>query len=81
MEMIQYNISTELWNDWRYEGLIDWYSRYVLTWQLSNTLDGWFCLEVIDSALAQGRPEILNTDQGAQFSANAFTTRLLKSRF
>jgi len=56
--------------------VIDWYSRYVLAWQLSNTLDGRFCLEVLERALAQGEPDIFNTDQGAQFTALAFTSRL-----
>jgi len=56
--------------------IIDWYSRYVVTWQLSNTLDGRFCLEALDRALAQARPEVFNTDQGAQFTALAFTSRL-----
>jgi len=56
--------------------VIDWYSRYVLTWQLSNTLDGRFCLEALERALAQGQPDIFNTDQGAQFTALAFTSRL-----
>lgn len=56
--------------------IIDWYSRYVLTWQLSNTLDGHFCLMALEQALAQGTPEIFNTDQGVQFTAQAFTTRL-----
>ncbi len=56
--------------------IIDWYSRYVVTWQLSNTLDGRFCLEALDQALAQDRPEIFNTDQGAQFTALEFTSRL-----
>ena len=57
--------------------IIDWYSRYVLSWRLSNTLDGRFCLEALDAALAQGTPEIFNTDQGAQFTAAKFTTRLV----
>jgi putative transposase len=56
--------------------VIDWYSRYVLAWQLSNTLDGLFCLDVLEQALALGRPDIFNTDQGAQFTALAFTSRL-----
>ena len=56
--------------------IMDWYSRYVVTWQLSNTLDGRFCLEALDAALAQARPEIFNTDQGAQFTALEFTSRL-----
>ena len=55
---------------------IDWYSRYVLSWRLSNTLDGVFCQEMLDEALGQGRPEIFNTDQGVQFTALAFTERL-----
>lgn len=53
--------------------VIDWYSRYVLTWQLSNTLDGDFCLEALQQALRAGRPTIFNTDQGVQFTAHAFT--------
>lgn len=53
--------------------VIDWYSRYVLTWQLSNTLDGYFCLDALQQALYIGRPEIFNTDQGAQFTAHDFT--------
>src|SRR4030067_459637 len=42
--------------------IIDWFSRYVLTWQLSNTLDGRFCLDALGLALAQGTPDIFNTD-------------------
>ena len=60
--------------------IMDWYSRYVVAWQLSNTLDGLFCLDALDLALAQGQPEIFNTDQGAQFTALAFTSRLESSR-
>lgn len=56
--------------------IIDWYSRYALAWQLSNSLDELFCLAALDQALAQGQPEIFNTDQGAQFTAQAFTDRL-----
>jgi len=56
--------------------IMDWHSRYVLAWQLSNTLDGLFCLDVLDLALAQGKPDIFNTDQGVQFTAQAFTSRL-----
>ncbi len=59
--------------------MIDWYSRYVLAWQLSNTMDGLFCLDVLEQALAQGTPEIFNTDQGSQFTALAFSARLEKS--
>jgi putative transposase len=53
-----------------------WFSRYVLTWAVSNTMDVAFCLNALDRALAQGQPEIFNTDQGAQFTAHVFTTRL-----
>jgi putative transposase len=56
--------------------VIDWYSRYVLSWQLSNTLEGRFCLEALDLALAMGRPEIFNTDLGSQFTAREYTDRL-----
>jgi putative transposase len=56
--------------------VIDWYSRYVLAWRLSNTLDGSFCLEMLEEALSRGRPQIFNTDQGVQFTAVAWTGRL-----
>jgi putative transposase len=59
--------------------VIDWYSRYVLSWRLSNTLDGAFCLEMLEEALQGGRPEVFNTDQGVQFTAEAFTGRLLSA--
>ena len=55
---------------------IDWFSRYVMAWRLSNTLDGSFWLEMLDEALSRGRPEVFNTDQGVQFTAEAFTGRL-----
>ena len=56
--------------------VIDWYSRYVLSWTLSNTLDSAFCLEALEQALQKGTPDIFNTDQGAQFTAHTFTSRL-----
>jgi putative transposase len=56
--------------------VIDWYSRYVLSWRLSNTLTGDFCLEALDESLGVSTPEIFNTDQGSQFTAEAFTGRL-----
>jgi putative transposase len=56
--------------------IIDWYSRYVIAWRLSNTLDGSFCLEMLEEALSLGKPEVFNTDQGAQFTARAWTARL-----
>jgi putative transposase len=59
-----------------YVAIIDWYSRYVLAWELSNTLDTGFCLEALETALAGRRPEIFNSDQGVQFTSAAFTRRL-----
>jgi putative transposase len=56
--------------------VIDWYSRYVIAWRLSNTLEGSFCLEMLEEALSRGRPEVFNTDQGVQFTATAWTSRL-----
>jgi len=56
--------------------VMDWFSRYVLSWRLSNTLEGSFCLEALEDALAVGRPEVFNTDQGSQFTAVRFTNRL-----
>jgi putative transposase len=56
--------------------VIDWFSRYVIGWRLSNTLDGGFCLEMLEDALRAGKPEVFNTDQGVQFTAAAFTGRL-----
>jgi putative transposase len=56
--------------------VMDWFSRYVLSWRLSNTLDGGFCLEALDDALGLAKPEIFNSDQGSQFTATAFTGRL-----
>ena len=57
--------------------IIDWASRAVLAWRLSNTMDAAFCVDALDEALARfGRPEIFNTDQGSQFTSAAFTGRL-----
>ncbi len=53
--------------------VLDWHSRYVLSWELSNTLDSSFCVSALETALAQRQPEIFNTDQGAQFTSQAFT--------
>lgn len=55
---------------------IDWFSRYVVAWRLSNTLDGSFCQEMLEEALGRGTPEVFNTDQGVQFTAGAWTGRL-----
>jgi len=59
--------------------VIDWHSRYVLAWELSNTLDTSFCLEGLERAFAYGCPEIFNTDQGSQFTSQEFTRRVLAS--
>ena len=56
--------------------VIDWFSRYVLTWRLSNTLDSLFCVEALSQALTLGKPEIFNSDQGVQFTALSFTSVL-----
>jgi putative transposase len=56
--------------------ILDWYSRYVVGWALSNTLDTGFCLEALERAFERGRPEIFNSDQGCQFTSEAFTGRL-----
>jgi len=56
--------------------VMDWYSRYVISWRLSNTLSVTFCLEALQEALATGRPEIFNTDQGSQYTSLAFTSYL-----
>jgi putative transposase len=59
--------------------VMDWHSRYVLAWALSNSLEVGFCLEVLEAALSQGVPEIFNSDQGAQFTSPAFVGRLLEA--
>jgi putative transposase len=56
--------------------VIDWFSRYVLSWRLSNTMDVGFCLEALEEALGRGCPEIFNTDQGSQFTSREYTGRL-----
>ena len=58
--------------------IMDWYSRYVLAWRLSNTLDADFCVDGLEEARRQGKPEIFNTDQGSQFTSEAFTSMLLE---
>lgn len=59
--------------------VLDWYSRHILSWRLSNTLENDFCLEALREALQQGKPEIFNTDQGSQFTSREFIT-LLESK-
>jgi putative transposase len=53
--------------------ILDWHSRYVLSWELSRSLEGEFCVKALEAALARGRPEIFNTDQGVQFTSEEFT--------
>ena len=57
--------------------VMDWASRHVLSWRLSNTMDAGFCIEALEAALRTGSPEIFNTDQGSQFTSVAFTDRIL----
>jgi len=59
--------------------VIDWHSRYVLSWRLSNSLESSFCIEALEAALELGCPEIFNTDPGAQFTSFAFTSKLEES--
>ena len=58
--------------------VIDWFSRYVLSWRLSNTMDKVFCIETLQEALKKGTPTIFNTDQGSQFTSVDFTSILLE---
>ena len=57
--------------------IIDWFSRYVLDWQVSVSLEADFCIETLERTLANGRPEIFNTDQGSQFTTPRFVNPLL----
>lgn len=56
--------------------VLDWFSRYVLSWKLSNSLEGKFCVEALEEALEKGKPEIFNSDQGIQFTSSVFTNTL-----
>ena len=58
--------------------IMDWHSRYVLGWRLSNTLEADFCIDALKEALGKGKPEIFNTDQGSQFTSEAFSRLLLE---
>jgi putative transposase len=60
--------------------IIDWYSRYVLSWEVSTTLESDFCLSALERALGPAAPEIFNTDQGSQFTSQAFTGILKEHR-
>lgn len=65
---------------WMYlVAILDWFSRYVLSWQLDQTLEMPFVLRAVDGALAQGRPEIWNSDQGSHFTSQPYVERLLKA--
>ena len=59
--------------------VMDWYSRYVISWSLSLTMELGFCLEALKRALRRGRPEIFNSDQGVQFTSQAFTGVLMSA--
>ena len=60
--------------------ILDWFSRYVLSWSVSNSLDSLFCVDALDDALRVAIPEIFNTDQGSQFTSRDFTGRLEKAQ-
>lgn len=60
--------------------IIDWFSRYVLAWRVSNTLDTVFCGECLEEALGYGRPDIFNSDQGVQFTSMDWTQKLLDKK-
>ena len=60
--------------------IIDWYSRYVLSWSLSNTMDVTFCLDALEKALSIATPEIFNSDQGSQFTSFDFTQKLEQAK-
>lgn len=60
--------------------VIDWYSRFVLSWELSNSLDKRFCLLALEDALGQSNPKIFNTDQGSQFTSDEFTGKLTENQ-
>ena len=59
--------------------VLDWYSRYVLSWAVSNSLEKSFCIEALEKALLKGKPEIFNTDQGCQFTSAEFTGRVIQA--
>lgn len=69
-----------MYRGWLYlAAVMDWFSRYVLSWEVSITLESDFCVEVLKRSLGMGRPEIFNTDQGSQFTSTDFTDTLLKA--
>ena len=60
--------------------VMDWFSKYVLSWEISNSLDVHFCLSALDKALRSGKPEIFNTDQGSQFTSLSFVNKVLDNK-
>jgi len=60
--------------------IIDWFSRYVVSWRLSTSMESELCVEALDEALGRSKPEIFNTDQGSQFTSQVFTRRLLERK-
>jgi putative transposase len=59
--------------------VLDWFSRYVLSWSLSTTLEAWFCVQALREALRMARPEVFNTDQGSQFTSGEWIEELTKA--
>lgn len=59
--------------------IMDWFSRYVLAWSVSITMEVYFCMEALETALRIGQPEIFNSDQGSQFTSKDFTEKLLQN--
>lgn len=59
--------------------VMDWYSRYVLSWAVSTSMEVSFCMEALERSLAEEQPEILNTDQGSQFTSEEYTSRVLRA--
>lgn len=69
-----------MYRGWLYlVAVMDWFSRYVLSWEVSITLESEFCVTALEQALSSGRPEIFNTDQGSQFTSDDFTKVLLEA--
>jgi len=60
--------------------VLDWFSRYVLAWELSNSLDAFFCLSALEKALCFGKPEIFNSDHGSQETAGVFINRIKQAK-
>ena len=56
--------------------IMDWFSRYALSWEFSNTLDKEFCMNALEKSFTKGKPDIFNTDQGSQFTSRKFTSEL-----